>query len=295
MSSRRRGLNVTGCLTAGAVSLLVHGACTDSLVPSGTDAGQPERVCEAGATEPCWCDNGAVGVKLCADDGTRWSACSSCEEQLADTGGGAEPIDVDAASDAGTDQDVGSSDAERDVGDQGHEDVGPVDAGLDAGADSGNDVDADGDTGFDSGTDAGCKPVCTTKACGDDDGCGGKCSTYCTTPPTNRCETSTIVVEYEPDGTCDPNSGCIYTSHPGFCPNGCENGQCKGCTPVCAGKTCGPDSCGGSCGACGQHQLCVGSSCCTPACTPENCSDGCGHKSACPCDLSPPPYCVVKE
>lgn len=53
------------------------------------------------------------------------------------------------------------------------------------------------------------------------------------------------------------------------------------CTPQCAGKTCGPDGCGGVCGACaGANDVCsAAGQCesCTPACTGKSCGpDGCG-------------------
>ncbi|MGB9600046.1 MAG: hypothetical protein ACPL7I_05800 [Myxococcota bacterium] len=62
-----------------------------------------------------------------------------------------------------------------------------------------------------------CTPSCDGKACGDDDGCGGKCVGSC------------------PDGqTCNPNTFV-----------------CEGCTPNCNGKFCGDDDgCGGKCTAC---------------------------------------------
>ncbi|MCX7943570.1 MAG: hypothetical protein N2746_03580, partial [Deltaproteobacteria bacterium] len=62
-------------------------------------------------------------------------------------------------------------------------------------------------------TGGGCTPSCEGKACGDDDGCGGKCVGSC------------------PSGqTCNPNT---YV---------CEGG----CTPNCTGKACGDsDGCGG--------------------------------------------------
>jgi V8-like Glu-specific endopeptidase len=52
------------------------------------------------------------------------------------------------------------------------------------------------------------------------------------------------------------------------------------CTPMCAGKICGPDGCGGTCGACTGGQACnaTGTGCtCAPQCAGKNCGgDGCG-------------------
>ena len=83
----------------------------------------------------------------------------------------------------------------------------------------------------------------------------------------------------------------------------CADGQC--CTPDCTGVECDDDGCGGSCGTCGQHeicdtgacvcefteclddccadaQVCHDDACCTPDCAPggqlKECgNDGCGE------------------
>ena len=72
----------------------------------------------------------------------------------------------------------------------------------------------------------------------------------------------------------------VYTP----CPGGCDGdtGACNTtCAPSCAGKTCGDDDCGGSCGSCPNGELCstVGT-CepipCVPSCAGKQCgSDGC--------------------
>jgi secreted trypsin-like serine protease len=53
------------------------------------------------------------------------------------------------------------------------------------------------------------------------------------------------------------------------------------CTPMCSGKGCGPDGCGGSCGTCANGESCTSAGQCMPVCTPQcsgkSCgSDGCG-------------------
>jgi cysteine-rich repeat protein len=52
------------------------------------------------------------------------------------------------------------------------------------------------------------------------------------------------------------------------------------CEPVCAGKLCGPDQCGGFCGTCGAGEVCAGGACivpCVPDCDGKDCGDdGCG-------------------
>jgi len=52
----------------------------------------------------------------------------------------------------------------------------------------------------------------------------------------------------------------------------------EGCTPSCGKAVCGPDGCGGNCGACGGLESCVAGEClCAPQCTGLQCGDdGCG-------------------
>jgi hypothetical protein len=63
------------------------------------------------------------------------------------------------------------------------------------------------------------------------------------------------------------------------------------CTPNCAGKTCGPDGCGGSCGNCAPSTTCDSNGQCVSSCVPKACaslgyscgsaSDGCGGTLNC--------------
>ncbi len=59
------------------------------------------------------------------------------------------------------------------------------------------------------------------------------------------------------------------------------------CAPDCAGKTCGLNGCGGSCGGCGAATSCIGGQCvpdgsaCTPACSGGQICQGNGQ-CACP-------------
>ncbi|MCX6749917.1 MAG: hypothetical protein NTZ83_00500, partial [Candidatus Pacearchaeota archaeon] len=41
----------------------------------------------------------------------------------------------------------------------------------------------------------------------------------------------------------------------------------QGCTPNCAGKQCGNNGCGGSCGTCPTGQICSGAGVCSTTCT----------------------------
>ena len=57
-----------------------------------------------------------------------------------------------------------------------------------------------------------------------------------------------------------------------------SSGQCV-CTPSCSGKKCGDDGCGGSCGTCASNATCSssGQCVCTPNCSGKTCgSNGCG-------------------
>jgi hypothetical protein len=66
----------------------------------------------------------------------------------------------------------------------------------------------------------------------------------------------------------------------------CEAGSCvdeaTSCTANCAGKECGPDGCGGTCGSCDPSEecfsgLCQGAVVCTVNCADKQCGDdGCG-------------------
>ncbi|MBM4353682.1 MAG: hypothetical protein FJ109_07770 [Deltaproteobacteria bacterium] len=51
----------------------------------------------------------------------------------------------------------------------------------------------------------------------------------------------------------------------------CVGGQCVACSPDCAGKWCGPDGCGGVCGACDPGQACINGKCPPPG---MECDDG---------------------
>jgi hypothetical protein len=120
-----------------------------------------------------------------------------------------------------------------------------------------------------------CTPQCAGKACGDN-GCGGTCGTC---PSGQTCES----------GQCKAQGGCGSVTEDGLCEGkvlkycsagtlktvdcgasgkvcdcdlwgycDCETGTC---TPQCAGKTCGDDGCGGSCGACTPVQECKSGKC----------------------------------
>jgi len=110
-----------------------------------------------------------------------------------------------------------------------------------------------------------CQPDCGGKNCGPD-GCGGLCG---------ACGVNEACTG---DGVCECAAGGAACEG-GCCAGGeiCFAGGC--CTPNCAGKECGDDTCGGTCGACpGDQDLCGGGACvCQPLCTGKECGDdGCG-------------------
>ena len=176
-----------------------------------------------------------------------------------------------------------------------------------------------------------CIPNCADKMCGND-GCGGSCGT---------CAQG----QYCDAGLCIGGSECGDVTYAGYCDGEvlvwCENGnlydadcgqlpgtykclfaeppgqeagyycvQQPDCTPDCAGKACGDDGCGGSCGACQQGESCIAGACapgpCEPDCTALECGDdGCGGScGVCPagwqcengqCATDCQPACAGKE
>jgi len=101
--------------------------------------------------------------------------------------------------------------------------------------------------GCDAGECKNCVPDCEGKQCGED-GCGGNCG-YCNKPPASICTDEANLRKYDAEGVCK-EGGCEYSFSPVACPYGCAEGACKQCEPVCEGKQCGGDGCGGSCGEC---------------------------------------------
>jgi len=85
-----------------------------------------------------------------------------------------------------------------------------------------------------------CNKNCTNKVCGSD-GCGGVCGVC------NELQFCNAL------GLCE----CLYEICNGVCCKEnevCFNSSC--CLPDCIGKECGPDKCGGSCGACESLSFC---------------------------------------
>lgn len=129
--------------------------------------------------------------------------------------------------------------------------------------------------------------ACETNASGDD-GCGGSCG-GCAAE--ESCELGQCVPDDIPPDPASCLGYCGSVAPAGcYCSSGCaDSGLCCddfveecSCTADCAGKTCGGDGCGGSCGACdggtpfcGADQNCT--AVCAPDCADKTCGDdGCG-------------------
>lgn len=125
----------------------------------------------------------------------------------------------------------------------------------------------------DGACEGGCTPFCGDKCAGEDDGCGGTCSS-------NGCS-----------GCCDSSNTCQSGTADSVCGSGgvpCENcldvdeacsltaGACM-CVPSCSGKCPGADDgCGGTC----YKSLCMG--CCDSSyiCQSGNSNTSCGNNGA---------------
>ena len=163
-----------------------------------------------------------------------------------------------------------------------------------------------------------CVPSCAGKQCGSD-GCGGSCGTC---PGGQACQAGACVqANYECTDYCGgaAPSGCYCDdscdSYGDCCPEvclGCPSLPFCECVPSCAGKDCGDDGCGGSCGTCPPGVACEAGICaCVPDCEgdggPLECGDdGCGGScGTCPqiapdcvegfCQLPCDPICDDKE
>lgn len=164
-----------------------------------------------------------------------------------------------------------------------------------------------------------CMPDCTGRECGDN-GCGGLCGSC---PAERTCDAT---------GTCVCTTGtecsgaCVDTStdrrNCGDCGvrcrgnQYCDDGVCtRVCRPDCAGRECGDDGCGGSCGICDVTYVCdasgtcicgfglieCDSTCVDTSTDPNNCgecSTACSPSESCvdgSCTTSCLPDCTGRE
>ena len=161
-----------------------------------------------------------------------------------------------------------------------------------------------------------CTAMCDGKECGDD-GCGGVCGVCgddMACGDNGTCQDPCMGVTFE--GCCDgeivkwcengelnevdcnsPDAGgpqCGWVGDAGYywCgtdgaadPSGANPIECPAppvCEPMCDGKVCGPDGCGGDCGVCAAGEACDAGACvpdgpCEPMCDGKVCGDnGCG-------------------
>lgn len=134
----------------------------------------------------------------------------------------------------------------------------------------------------------GCAPSCAGRECGDD-GCGGECG-VAACPAGAQCVDGqcacvpTAAVACCAEGLCLVDSCGVIGAPVASCPGGCVDGVCAGCSPSCDGRACGPDGCGGSCGACvepGESCSADGLCVCTPAAGVACCEGG---AAVCPVD-----------
>jgi hypothetical protein len=89
---------------------------------------------------------------------------------------------------------------------------------------------------------------------------------------------------------CEKAPYCCQKEWGPECAELCKmTGACGGCKPQCAGKVCGPDGCGGTCGACPPNGTCSGAGQCVPnqVCGDGKCDAGVGEDcTSCPLDCS---------
>ena len=122
-----------------------------------------------------------------------------------------------------------------------------------------------------------CKNDCD--GCGSVDGCQTSNSAGC-----DDCSCEACV--------CAMDAYCCTVKWDDACTQECVNdcgGECVLCVPDCAGKECGDDGCGESCGSCPEGWPCQDGICvCTPECVGKECGDdSCsGSCGACPADYS---------
>jgi MYXO-CTERM domain-containing protein len=111
--------------------------------------------------------------------------------------------------------------------------------------------------------------ACEGLECGDD-GCGGSCGTC---GEHQAChEGSCVAQPWCGDGACGPDETCASCPADCACDDAhvCVEGACepRPCDPVCSGRECGDDGCGGSCGECPKGDVCRADGTC-PAGQPD--------------------------
>jgi hypothetical protein len=75
-------------------------------------------------------------------------------------------------------------------------------------------------------------------------------------------------------GAIPPSATDVY--HRGYIDSNNWSVSATACVPICNGKTCGSDGCGGTCGACVATQTCSAAGKCEAACVPQCAGKSCG-------------------
>jgi len=155
---------------------------------------------------------------------------------------------------------------------------------LDAGAPSATGANASqgGASVDDAGADQGWTCPYAESECSAGDGCRAKCVEQAT------CGALTGKVPAEVAALRHCQAQCQLQASDAGAGEGIAVSDPLTCTPSCAGRQCGDDGCGGSCGlciypqTCGAYGKCVSK--CTPSCAGRECgSDGCGGScGSCP-------------
>jgi hypothetical protein len=92
------------------------------------------------------------------------------------------------------------------------------------------------------------------------------------------CRDGFMCVEADDDAQCECDNATDDE-----CPRGCsDDPDCAGCTPMCTGRECGDNGCGGECGECGDDELCTDEGMC--AVPTGLCSNECEYADDGECD-----------
>ncbi len=275
MAVRQAGWDV---VLGGALALAIAGCGT-----AGGNSSSKKKCDVPGDTEDCTCVDKTKSVRVCEESETTagvyyFSACK-CSTTAADTKGSDTKVGPDAVTpaDTATGEGVGTIDVPKDTGPVIPTACGTEDLAI---------LATLGENVYVKGL--GCVPKCS----GD-----------------NRivCLTSCMVTETKLGFDCSTCLGAYLDCLVGKCAAACAAGftepacsECQlaqscaqtlkacsglvapgtGCQPKCAGKQCGDDGCGGSCGTCTAGTACgAGDQCiaCIPSCAGKLCGDnGCG-------------------
>ncbi len=248
--------------------------------------GITERVCEAGATQKCFCVEGGEGVQVCKEDGLGWRTCQGCGRP-GDVASDVplQPVDVTPQPDQST-PDTGEE-PEDTVADTADTDSNLVDA-MEVAEPELVLEEVQADTGGPLGTKdceslTECVLACKDQACIDDCVAEGTELAQALFETLFSCVKAVCSGDQIFDNDCVVNAvGLNCFESYGYCT--------ESCLPDCAGKQCGDNGCDGTCGDCPSPMVCENNMCIevTVACEAEaelsGPADGCKFPSAsCTC------------